>query len=152
MKEAILVKSGEMALKGLNRFAFEDIVQKSIRRRLRFCGEFTLRIAQSTFFIEPAGAFDFEAALDALSRIFGVAALLRCAVFPKDMEVLEKEAPGYLKDGLSGAKSFRVEGKRSDKTFPLTSPALSARLGRPPSSGNFPSDSRSFGPGSYREG
>ncbi len=77
-KEILLIKNGELALKGLNRGTFEDILLKNIKRRLYGAGSFTLRKAQSTLYIEPReeGA-DLEEACDRLSRIFGISAYTR---------------------------------------------------------------------------
>ena len=61
MKEIILIKNGELALKGLNRCNFEDILIKNIKRRLRELGEIEIRKSQSTIYIEPKSEdFDFE--------------------------------------------------------------------------------------------
>ena len=53
-QEVILLKLGEIALKGLNRKAFEDVLLKNIRRRLGKAGEFTVASRQSTIYVEPA--------------------------------------------------------------------------------------------------
>ena len=125
MKEIILVKNGELTLKGLNRSNFEDILIKNIRRRLRSLGEFDVRKAQSTIYIEPkADDFDFEEALERVKLIFGIAAFSRACVCEKSMEDILAKSAEYLKDSLSKIKTFKVEAKRSDKQFPLTSPEI----------------------------
>ena len=53
MKEIILIKNGELILKGLNRSNFEDILIKNMRRRLKNLGEVSIRKAQSTIYVEP---------------------------------------------------------------------------------------------------
>lgn len=130
MKEIILIKDGELALKGLNRRNFENIMTGNIRRRLRGIGEVNIRRAQSTLYIEPVSEdFDFERGLEAVSRIFGIAAFSRACVLEKSMDALIKNAPLYLEDTLRCVKTFKVETKRADKRFPFKSPEISASIG-----------------------
>lgn len=130
MKEVILIKNGELALKGLNRSTFEDRMINNIRRRLKPLGEVKLTKAQSTVYIEPQDdAFDFSEALERMKCIFGVAAFCRACVCKKDMEEILKTAPEYLADTMKGVKSFKVEAKRSDKRFALKSPEISREVG-----------------------
>ena len=121
MKEIILLKDGELALKGLNRNSFEDILLKNIKYRLRTCGKFRMVRGQSTVTLIPDEGADVTAACDELSRVFGIAAYSRCAVAPKDLGAILELAPVYLADTLRRAKTFKVEAKRSDKRFPYTS-------------------------------
>lgn len=130
MKELILIKNGELALKGLNRRTFEDILMKNMRRRLEDLGSFRIIPAQSTFTVEPLGEdVDLGEAFDRLSRVFGIAALSRAVAVEKNMEAILNTAGTYLKDQLSAASSFKVEAKRADKKFPLKSPEICMTLG-----------------------
>lgn len=130
MKEIILIKNGELALKGLNRSTFEAALAKNIRKRLSVLGKVKIVCLQSTMTVEPEeDGFDMDAAIDILSRIFGIAGFQRAAAVEKDMEVILKTAPEYLKEQLEDASTFKVEAKRSDKRFPLTSPEISSEVG-----------------------
>ena len=130
MKEIILIKNGELTLKGLNRCNFEDILIKNIRRRLRDLGEINVRKAQSTIYIEPKDdAFDFEEALERVKLIFGIAAFSRACVCEKTMEDIIAKSPIYLENDLKNVKTFKVEAKRADKQFPLTSPEICREIG-----------------------
>ncbi len=130
MKEIILIKNGELALKGLNRCNFEDILIKNIRRRLKTLGEVTIKKAQSAIYIEPKEeTFDFEEALNRVKLIFGIAGFSRALVCEKDMDDILLKAPEYLKSTLESVKTFKVETKRADKRFPLKSPEISRELG-----------------------
>lgn len=130
MKEVILIKNGELALKGLNRSTFEDILVKNIRRRLKSAGDFDYIKSQSTIIIEPKDeSCDFEAALEAVSRIFGIAGFSRAAAVEKDFDKVIEISGAYLEGALKNAKTFKVEAKRSDKKFPLTSPEISREMG-----------------------
>ena len=130
MNEIILVKMGELALKGLNRSTFESILVKNIRRRLAGLGSFEIRKAQSVITIEPKeSSIDLDEAVNRVSQVFGIVALSRAMVVAKEMDVILDAAPGYLEDILENARTFKVEAKRSDKTFPLKSPAICAAMG-----------------------
>ena len=130
MKEIILIKNGELALKGLNRSNFEDILIKNMRRRLKDLGAVTIRKAQSTIYVEPQDdTFDFEEALERVSLIFGIAGFSRACVCEKDMADIITKSVEYLKNPLMKAKTFKVEAKRADKHFPLTSPEICRELG-----------------------
>lgn len=130
MKEIILIKDGELALKGLNRSTFEDMLVKNIRRRLARFGKFEYKKSQSTITIEPKSEeTDLDEAVDEISRVFGIAGFSRAAVAPKDIDEILNIAPVYLEEQLLGIKKFKVEAKRSDKHFLYTSPEISAMLG-----------------------
>lgn len=129
-KELILAKYGEMALKGLNRGTFEDILMKNLRRRLKKFGAFKLNRAQSTIYMEPLSEdIDLDEVLEHLQCVFGIAALCRACVCEKTMEDISAKAVPYLEEVLLGAKTFKVEAKRADKAFPLKSPEICAELG-----------------------
>ena len=130
MKEIILIKNGELALKGLNRSNFEDILIKNMRRRLKSLGEVSIRKAQSTIYVEPqSDDFDFDEALERVGRIFGIAAFSRACVCEKNMDDILSRSVEYLKDTLENIRTFKVEAKRADKNFPLTSPEICRELG-----------------------
>lgn len=130
MKEIILVKLGEMVLKGLNRKTFEAVLVKNMKRRLSGLGGFEVRVAQSTVYIMPLedGA-DLEPAVERVRKIFGIATFSRACVAEKNMDSILSAAGDYLADTLNAARTFKVESKRSDKSFPLNSPQISAAAG-----------------------
>lgn len=130
MKEIILIKNGELTLKGLNRCNFEDILIKNIRKSIRDLGECNIRKAQSTIFIEPKDeGFDFNEALERIKRVFGIAGFSRACVCEKSMDDIIAKSPDYLRDDLKKVKTFKVEAKRADKRFPLTSPEICREIG-----------------------
>lgn len=130
MKEIILIKNGELALKGLNRITFEDVLIKNIRRALSALGRVEIIRAQSTIIINPLDDdFPFRQALERIEKVFGIAAFCRAAVSEKNMDDIIATAVPYLEGSLKNAATFKVEAKRSDKRFPLTSPEISRILG-----------------------
>ena len=130
MQEIILVKYGEMALKGLNKAGFEDVLLKNIRRRLKRIGQFRYTKAQSTIYIVPEEeGISLDETLEQLQKIFGIAALCKALVCEKSFDSICERAPEYLEDALRGAKTFKVNAKRADKSFPMKSPEICAELG-----------------------
>ncbi|MCM1335208.1 MAG: tRNA 4-thiouridine(8) synthase ThiI [Bacteroides sp.] len=129
MNEVIMVKYGEIALKGLNKATFEDLLVKNIRRRLRSVGEFEYSRRQSTIYIRPLGEADLDRAIKRLGATFGIAAIQRSAVLPKDWNGLVRLGLPYLDEPLSAARTFKVEAKRSDKSYPFKTPDIQRELG-----------------------
>jgi len=130
MKEIILVKDGELSLKGLNRCNFEDKLVSNIKRRLKSLGTVKITKAQSTIYIEPLDDdFDFEEVLERVSCVFGIAGYSRACVCEKTPDDIFSKAPVYLEETLKNVKTFKVEAKRADKTFPLKSPEICMELG-----------------------
>ena len=130
MKEIILCKYGEIVLKGANRNQFEAALVKDMKYRLQAFGSFSVRNIQSTMTIEPLDDFaDLDGAFETACRAFGIAGVVRAAVAEKNMDSILQTARDYLPQFLAGKKTFKVEAKRSDKAFPLSSPEISATVG-----------------------
>ncbi|MGN0984560.1 MAG: tRNA sulfurtransferase, partial [Gemmiger sp.] len=130
MKELILAYQGEMTLKGLNRGKFEARLAKIIRWRLEGLGRFKVSSSQSTVFIEPLEEdCDMEEAFRRVSRVFGIVKLSRAAVCDRDFATICQTAEAYLGETLRGIRTFKVEAKRADKKYPMTSPEICRELG-----------------------
>lgn len=130
MKEIILIKNGELALKGLNRNSFEDKLIKNMKIRLADLGKFTFTKSQSTIMVDPEDEdIDLDDAADRLSKVFGIAALSRACVCEKDFDCIKTTAVSYLEEQLEDARTFKVEAKRSDKKFPMKSPEICREAG-----------------------
>ena len=130
MNEMILLKLGELVLKGLNRRTFEDKLIANARRKLRPHGEFKVYTKQSAMYVEPKNdECDMDGAWEAMKKVFGVVGLSRARACDKDADAMLETAKTYLHDKLSAARSFKVEAKRSDKTFPMTSIQLAQYVG-----------------------
>ena len=130
MNDIILLKLGEIVLKGLNRKSFEQKLMSNVRRRLepggglRVCG----RQGGVCVGAEEDGA-DMDAAFAALKKVFGVIKLSRAAACEKDKDAIANLAIEYLREDMERVRSFKVESKRSDKSFPMTSIELSQYVG-----------------------
>ena len=129
MNDMILLKQGEIVLKGLNKRSFEQKLLANIRKRLKRFGEFDVYAVQSTVYVEPKDGADIDAAFENLQKVFGVVALSRAAACEKDKDAIVECAKTYLAGQMHCAKSFKVETKRSDKAFPMTSIQISQYVG-----------------------
>ncbi|MGN1001345.1 MAG: tRNA uracil 4-sulfurtransferase ThiI [Oscillospiraceae bacterium] len=130
MNDMILLKQGEIVLKGLNRKNFEQKLISNVVRRLKPYGDFKVYALQSTVYVEPKNeACDMDGAFEAMRTVFGVIALTRAAACEKEPAAIAAKAIEYLAEDMRRAKSFKVESKRSDKAFPMTSIQLSQFVG-----------------------
>ena len=130
MNEMILIKLGEMVLKGLNRRSFEDKLKSNINRKIGGYGKFRVYTRQSTTYVEPLNDdCDIEAAYQAIRKVFGIVGVSIARACDKDKDVILATCKEYLHDKLSTAKTFKVETKRADKQFPMTSVQLSQYVG-----------------------
>ena len=130
MKEIILLKDGELALKGLNRNTFEDMLIKNIREKLRGLGEFSYVKSQSTITVEPQDEdADIDEAFSRIQKVFGIVGVSRAAVCEKEIGAITRTAAAYLAPELAAAKTFKVKARRSDKQFPYDSPAICDEVG-----------------------
>lgn len=129
MQEVLLCKLGEIVLKGLNRKAFEDRLAGNLRRRVRRVADCPVSLRQSVIFVEIPDGVDADAVVEEVRRVFGIVSICRAAVCEKTLEGILAAAEGYLAEQIAAARSFKVETKRADKKFPLTSIGVSQQIG-----------------------
>ena len=129
MEDMLLLKLGEIVLKGLNRRQFEMKLMANVNRRLKPFGAFRTCCIQSTVYVEPQGECDMDGALEAAKTIFGIASISRAAACEKDKDAIAKLAIACMREEMGRVKSFKVESKRSDKSVPMTSVQLSQYVG-----------------------
>ena len=130
MREIFLLKLGEIVLKGANKRQFEDKLRQNVRRRMKPYGNFDVYIMQSTVYVQPMDDdADVDGAWEACRCIFGLVSLCRCRACEKDIDSIYNAVEEYLGEDLECAESFKVESKRSDKRFPLTSIGISQEIG-----------------------
>ena len=130
MNDILLLKLGEIVLKGLNRRSFEAKLVGNVRRRLVGLGNFQVSCLQSTVYVEPLdGSADMDAAFNAVQDVFGIVKISRASACEKDKDAIARLAIECLRQDMLRAKSFKVESKRSDKRFPMTSIQLSQYVG-----------------------
>ena len=131
MKEIILLKDGEIVLKGLNRRTFEDVLKKNNSHAISHLGSFEKKSEQSIIYVKPlSDDIDLDEACLKISRVFGIVSYSRAAICEeKTLESIIATAPVYLEKELKAVKTFKVEARRSDKRFPYKSPEICAELG-----------------------
>ena len=130
IKEILLCKYGEIVLKGANRKYFEDMLCREMKKRAKPYGNFDIYRSQSTIYIEPTDDFcDVDGMFEAASKVFGIVAISRAAVCEKNMEDITRVAKEYIPSFLEGKRTFKVEAKRSDKSFALDSMEISREIG-----------------------
>ena len=130
MKEVLIIKYGEIILKGLNRHLFEDRLIKNIRYKLRGMGEYKITKFQAAVYVEGADAdFDYDEALERISKVFGILYVCKAVCCEKEMEAIKKQALICYEEAYEKGKSFKVEVKRPDKKFPLKSPEVQKAVG-----------------------
>ena len=130
MREIILCKFGEIALKGLNKSNFESVLVKNVKRRLKRIGNFDFHRAQSTLYVYPLDSdIDMDEVLEELKRVFGIVKLCKALEVEKSLESVLNDTIEYLSAALADVRTFKVEAKRADKQFPYKSPEICAELG-----------------------
>ena len=127
--EVVLVKEGEIFLRGLNKRNFENDLIKNIKRNLKPLGIFEYIKAQSTITVIPKTYFDMDVICNKISKIFGIASFCRAAMAEKNFEDIKNITKQYFKDRLKHCKTFKVFAKRSDKNFSFSSPEICCKLG-----------------------
>ncbi len=129
MNQIILLKLGEIVLKGLNRRSFEKRLMKNVRNSLKHLGDFDMKIAQSTIYITPGDNLDIDKATELLKKIFGIASVVRAYETDKNLENIKKLITEVFAAELTKSKTFKCAAKRSDKQFPMKSPEICAIIG-----------------------
>lgn len=128
--DIVLLKYGEIALKGLNRPMFEQKLLNNISRALAPVGKFNIKKSQSMIYVEPAqDDIDMDEAIERMSKIFGIVNICPAVSCEKDMDSIAKTTIECLKEMDTEGNSFKVEAKREDKQFPLNSPQICQEMG-----------------------
>lgn len=127
MEKLLLSKVGELALKGLNRKTFETRLINNIKRKLGSDLK-SIEMRQSAIYMEIADDADFFAARDKLKKVFGITSVSVVYKTKKDLDSIKNGAYEVLRNVLPG-HTFKVEAKRSDKSYPLKSPEICNEVG-----------------------
>lgn len=128
--DIILLKYGEISLKGLNRPMFERQLISNVAKALAPLGKFSVRKSQSTIYVEPLeDSADTELAVERLSKVFGIVNICPAVKCEKTIESIEKTTLECLSQMDIKGKTFKVESKREDKQFPMNSPQICRHMG-----------------------
>ena len=129
MKEIILVKYGEIILKGGNRARFERVLVSNIKNSVKNIAEINISLMQATIYIEVCDADKIDAVIEQLKKVFGIVSITRACVVDKDLEKIKSAALEYCKNELKPNVTFKVEAKRADKAFPYNSQQIAMEVG-----------------------
>ena len=132
MKRVILVRYGEIALKGLNKPVFEDKLIKNIKKSLYGLGPIEVLKSQSRVYIEPVSdEYDFDEAIEKVIKVFGIVSVSPVWKIESDYEEIKNYSLTMVKELIEnkGYKTFKVETKRGNKKFPMDSPEVCRELG-----------------------
>ena len=130
MKKLVLVRYGEIILKGYNRPVFEDALIKNIKRAIADDGEVKISKAQATIYIEPMESdMQIDSIVEKLKKVFGIVSIVVAYRTEKSIDAVLEEIELSFDDTLRNAKTFKVEAKRADKKFPLKSPEICKEVG-----------------------
>ena len=131
MYRAFLIKYAEIGLKGKNRHVFENILRDQIQYHLDKLGVFEVTREQGRIFVSCPDVYDFDETIEELQKVFGVAGICPVVVVEStDWDVITEEALKYVDEFYEDKNfSFKVEAKRADKRYPITSPEMCMKLG-----------------------
>ena len=129
MNRIVLVRYGEIILKGMNRPVFESLLVKNIKKALSDECPLNIHWAQATIYIEPEDDSCVESIVEKLKKVFGIVSIVVAYPAQKDIDNLEEVLKNNFASELSAASTFKVIAKRSDKTFHMTSPQICEEIG-----------------------
>ena len=131
MYKAFLIKYAEIGIKGKNRYLFENALRDQIKNNLKELGTYLVTKEQGRIYIECPDDYDYEETVSALKRVFGIAQI--CPVMIVDTiewEPLTKAVGDFVEEKYSDKSfTFKMEAKRSDKKYPMTSPEICIEMG-----------------------
>lgn len=129
--KAFMIKYAEIGTKGKNRYIFEDILCRNINRKIKKLGDFHVRKEQGRIFIDAESEYDYQDLIDALTKVFGIVGICPVRVEENtDFETIKNSVISYVDQTYDRKKfTFKVNTRRNDKTFPMTSMEVNAELG-----------------------
>jgi Thiamine biosynthesis ATP pyrophosphatase len=127
MEHVILVRYGEIALKGLNRNYFIELLAKNIRTTLRSVPSAKVKKIQGRLIVNVSDE-DLNRAMERVQKVFGIVSISPAIVIDSDITAIEENAIEQVRSAQD-IKTFKITAKRGDKTFPIKSPDLCCRLG-----------------------
>jgi len=132
-RKILIVRVGEVALKGMNKPYFERMLAERISKRLEMAGfgDAEVKRQEGLIFVRFDRSLEYNALASEIGKVFGVASISPAVEAASDLESIGREAVDLMMEMIDerGAKTFKVEAKRADKSFPITSPEIAKRVG-----------------------
>ena len=131
MEHIFIVRCGEVALKGMNKPYFERMLVERIKKLLKKFDGISVKRHEGLIFVRADEHLDKNAIIREISKVFGVASISPAVECESTMEAIGKAAVDYMMTAIDerGVKTFKVEAKRADKTFPVKSPDIGRKIG-----------------------
>lgn len=131
MYKGFLIKYGEIALKGKNRYLFENALIEHIKKAISDVGNFQVKKEQGRIYVEVLSDYDYDELIDSLQSVFGIIGICPVSVSEDfDFEVVRKLAVEHVDNAYDSKDfTFKVEGRRSKKSYPLNSMEMSREIG-----------------------
>ena len=129
---SFLIKYAEIGTKGKNRYLFEDALIKQMKRALKnVAGQFVITKESGRIYVETEGEYDYDDAVDALRRVFGIVWICPMVQFEdKDYENIKKQVVAYMDEVYPDKNlTFKVNTRRGDKSYPHKSEEINRDLG-----------------------
>ena len=129
--QAYMIKYAEIGTKGKNRYVFEDILCKNIRNRLRSVGEYIVTKEYGRIYVTPEGEHDYEDTIAALKTVFGIVGICPVVISADtSFDSIKERAIAFVGEAYSDKrKTFKVNAKRVNKQYPMSSMEMNADLG-----------------------
>ncbi|MDQ2085990.1 tRNA uracil 4-sulfurtransferase ThiI [Herbivorax sp. ANBcel31] len=132
MEKVILIRYGEIMLKGLNRPLFEKKLIKNIKKAIHNLGKASVKKSQARIYVEPIEEdYDFDECINLLTKVFGIVSVSVVWKINSDFDEIKENALKMVTELVEkkGYSTFKVETKRGNKRFPMNSPEISKELG-----------------------
>lgn len=131
MYKAFLLKYAEIGLKGNNRYLFENALRDRVKDALTPFGDFEVTKEQGRIFVECPDGYDYEETVEALKKVFGIWSICPVVVIEdRQWDMLSKGVGDYVQEAFPDKHfTFKVEAKRADKEYPMTSPEICIEMG-----------------------
>ena len=129
MYNILIVKYGEIGVKGKNRYLFENKLIKNIKNMLKPLGEYNVYKEYGRIYVD-VNDDNYEEVMEEVRKVFGIVGVCPGIKAEKDYDVLKETALKLIEQKIEeGAKTFKVESRRGDKSLPLTSQEMSIDIG-----------------------
>ena len=127
----LIVRCGEVALKGMNKPYFERMLVDRIRRNLKAFKGVDIKRQEGLIFIRAEKDLDIDAIIKETAKVFGVASISKAVEAEPELEAIGRASVDYMMNLIEerGVETFKVEAKRADKNFPVKSPEIGRIIG-----------------------
>ena len=129
---SFLIRYAEIAIKGKNRYMFEDALVRQIKIALNKCeGKYEISKASGRIYVEYLSDYDFDETVGALTKVFGITGVCPVVhVEDKGFEQLASDVTFFIDEVYPDKnKTFKVNSRRARKNYPLESMEINAKLG-----------------------